>query len=121
MTYLKRWHLHLFLLRTIVCALFFGATSMCAFSQNPPDLQITSPADGTIVNPGQAISVTVESPTGLLTRISLNDREFWVKNSDLCDHQFDIALDSRFLINSLLSGNFSPLTLITGRDANLSK
>ncbi|MHB8527459.1 MAG: Ig-like domain repeat protein [Candidatus Acidiferrales bacterium] len=30
--------------------------------QNPPLLQITSPAEGTVVNPGQTISVTVTSP-----------------------------------------------------------
>jgi Tol biopolymer transport system component len=35
------------------------------------------------------------------------------------DHQFDIAPDGRFLINSLPSGNSSPLTLMTGWNANL--
>ncbi len=37
------------------------------------------------------------------------------------DHQFDIAPDGRFLINSLPSGNSSPLTLITGWNANMRK
>jgi Tol biopolymer transport system component len=37
------------------------------------------------------------------------------------DHQFDIAPDGRFLVNSLPSGNFSPLTLITGWNASLEK
>ena len=37
------------------------------------------------------------------------------------DHQFDIAPDGRFLINSLRSGNSSPLTLFTGWNASLRK
>jgi eukaryotic-like serine/threonine-protein kinase len=35
------------------------------------------------------------------------------------DHQFDIAPDGRFLINSLPSGNSSPLTLVTGWNEGL--
>ncbi len=37
------------------------------------------------------------------------------------DHQFDVAPDGRFLINSLASGNSSPLTLISSWDASLRK
>jgi Tol biopolymer transport system component len=37
------------------------------------------------------------------------------------DHQFDIAPDRRFLINSLPSGNSSPLTLLAGWSGNLRK
>jgi eukaryotic-like serine/threonine-protein kinase len=37
------------------------------------------------------------------------------------DHQFDIAPDGRFLINSLPFGNSSPLTLVTGWNADLKK
>ena len=41
--------------------------------QTQPALQISSPADGTLVNPGQTISVTVTSPAGLtFTYIALN-------------------------------------------------
>lgn len=36
--------------------------SVCAAQQNPPLLQITSPIDGTIVNPGQVVTVSVTSP-----------------------------------------------------------
>lgn len=39
-----------------------AAAWVCAAQQNPPLLQITSPVSGSIVNPGQTISVTVTSP-----------------------------------------------------------
>ncbi len=39
-----------------------GATAGPAAAQQPPALQITAPAGGTVVNPGQTISVTVTSP-----------------------------------------------------------
>lgn len=41
--------------------------------QTQPALQISSPSDGVLVNPGQTISVTVTSPAGLtFTYIALN-------------------------------------------------
>lgn len=42
----------------------FMAASICV-AQNPPQLQITSPADGSVVNPGQSISVTLTSPANV--------------------------------------------------------
>src|SRR5882724_10398520 len=41
------------------------AASIFAAPQNPPALQISSPANGSVVNPGQTLSVTVISPAGL--------------------------------------------------------
>jgi hypothetical protein len=41
------------------------SSTLCLGQQNQPTLQITSPADGTVVNPGQTISVVVSSPAGL--------------------------------------------------------
>ena len=38
------------------------ACSISLLAQNPPDLQITAPANNTIVNPGQTISITLTSP-----------------------------------------------------------
>src|SRR5882724_9250759 len=42
----------------------FAATGSSLAQQSQPQLQINSPADGTIVNPGQTISVAVTSPAG---------------------------------------------------------
>ena len=47
---------------TLFSASLAAITSM---AQTQPGLLITSPATGTIVNPGQSISVTVTSPAGL--------------------------------------------------------
>lgn len=47
-----------------VLAVLFTARVSSA-QQNPPPLQITSPTAGTIVNPGQTISVTVTSPANV--------------------------------------------------------
>src|SRR5260370_2352247 len=50
-------------------ALFFLAilwtAALSAAQQNPAALQITSPTNGTIVNPGQTISVGVTSPANI--------------------------------------------------------
>jgi hypothetical protein len=51
----------------IIIELFFSGlviASPYGAQQGAPLLQITSPADGAIVNPGQTISVTVTSPAG---------------------------------------------------------
>lgn len=42
-----------------------AAAGLRAHSQHLPELQITSPADHAIFNPGQAIPITVASPAGL--------------------------------------------------------
>lgn len=55
-------HFRGFLVRSAIAVLAFVAMSVSAFPQN---LAITSPANGTVVNPGQTVSVTVESPAGL--------------------------------------------------------
>lgn len=49
------------LARLLVVALI--PTSVCAFPQSQPTLQITSPSGGTVVNPGQTLTVSVTSPT----------------------------------------------------------
>ena len=38
------------------------ACSISLLAQNPPDLQITAPANNTIVNPGQTLSIALTSP-----------------------------------------------------------
>ncbi len=53
---------------TIIAKMLFlslAFASICGAQQNPPPLQITSPTTGTIVNPGQTISVTVTSPANV--------------------------------------------------------
>jgi hypothetical protein len=45
----------------VVGILFFG-TPRVSRAQNPPLLQISSPTAGTVVNPGQTITVSVSSP-----------------------------------------------------------
>jgi hypothetical protein len=45
-----------------VAICFLAAVS--GLAQQPPALQISSPANGSIVNPGQTLSVTVTSPNG---------------------------------------------------------
>jgi IPT/TIG domain-containing protein/Big-like domain-containing protein len=47
-----------------VAALILATLCSTMAQQSPPQLQITSPAAGTIVNPGQTISVSVLSPAG---------------------------------------------------------
>jgi hypothetical protein len=39
--------------------------AVCSAQQSPPQLEIASPTDGTIVNPGQTLSVTVTSPANV--------------------------------------------------------
>jgi len=51
----------------ILCTVLATAC-LCVAQQSLPQLQITSPADGTIVNPGQTISVTVTSPANIALR-----------------------------------------------------
>jgi len=51
-----------FIRLTILAALL--AFSVLALPQTQPSLQINSPADGTVVNPGQAVSFSVSSPSG---------------------------------------------------------
>ncbi len=52
-----------------LAAALFGAilttASVCAAQQNPPQLQISTPPDGTVVHPGETVSVTVTSPAGV--------------------------------------------------------
>jgi len=47
-------------MRLVLAMLVVG--DVCAARSGPPILQTMSPSDGTIINPGQAISVTVISP-----------------------------------------------------------
>jgi len=54
-----------FLRSTAACLGLLAASRACIAQQPPPQLQITSPADGAIVNPGQTISVTVTSPANV--------------------------------------------------------
>jgi len=42
---------------------FLMPTTICAPPQGQPTLQITSPSGGTVVNPGQGLTVNVTSPT----------------------------------------------------------
>jgi hypothetical protein len=52
---------------SFICSLIllFAHSSPCSAQQSQPALQITSPANGSILNPGQILSVTVTSPAGL--------------------------------------------------------
>lgn len=50
----------LLLASMVVCCV--ATASVCTAQQNPPLLQIDSPSAGTVVNPGQTISVSVSSP-----------------------------------------------------------
>jgi hypothetical protein len=43
----------------------FATAGFSPAQQNPPLLQITAPTDGSVVNPGQTISVTVSSPANV--------------------------------------------------------
>jgi hypothetical protein len=45
----------------VASVMLFGTVCVCR-AQNPAQLQITSPAAGTVVNPGQTITVSVTSP-----------------------------------------------------------
>ncbi|MCU1240038.1 MAG: repeat containing protein [Candidatus Acidoferrum typicum] len=61
----RQWfHRRLFLLRIAFFVALVATASICD-AQNPPQLQIASPASGTIFNPGQTISVTVTSPANV--------------------------------------------------------
>lgn len=46
-------------------AITLAASWSCVAQQNPPALQISSPANDTVVNPGQTMSVTVTSPANV--------------------------------------------------------
>jgi hypothetical protein len=48
-----------------ISALLLALANPCFGQQTQPALQISSPTDGVLVNPGQTISVTVTSPAGL--------------------------------------------------------
>ncbi len=61
MTHNKNWRTIIF--GTLVAIL--ALTRVSAAQQNQPPLQITSPANNTVVNPGQAVSVSVGSPANL--------------------------------------------------------
>lgn len=41
------------------------AAPVCAAQQNPPQLQVASPVDGSAVKPAQSISVAVTSPANV--------------------------------------------------------
>jgi hypothetical protein len=49
--------------RFTACATFLAAAAL-GVAQTQPSLQITSPADGSSVNPGSAVSFSVSTPTG---------------------------------------------------------
>jgi hypothetical protein len=57
--------LSLLLVWITLCATLTGAAGLRPHSQHLPELQITSPADHAIFNPGQAIPIIVASPAGL--------------------------------------------------------
>ena len=48
-----------------LCVVFMAAAGLRAQSQHLPELQIISPVEHAIFNPGQAIPITVASPAGL--------------------------------------------------------
>lgn len=54
-----------FLRSTAACLGLLAASGACIAQQPPPQLQIASPADGAIVNPGQTVSVNVTSPANV--------------------------------------------------------
>ena len=67
MTFADRTHL-LALTRTLVITAGIAVPSLASAGsaqQNPALMQISSPADGAVVNPGQVVSVTVASPAGV--------------------------------------------------------
>ena len=45
-----------------ISIIFLAIVPTCTAQQNQPALQVTSPTAGTIVNPGQTITVSVASP-----------------------------------------------------------
>jgi hypothetical protein len=47
---------------------FLIPTTICASPQGQPTLEITSPSGGTVVNPGQTLTVSVRSPTPAASR-----------------------------------------------------
>jgi hypothetical protein len=51
--------------RWLTVSLVLFAVATLGTAQNPPQLQISSPTNGSIVNPGQTLSVTVISPTNV--------------------------------------------------------
>ncbi len=55
------------LLSAVITGLSLSLTfaTLIQGQQGQPELQITSPASGTVVNPGQAITVSVTSPAGI--------------------------------------------------------
>jgi hypothetical protein len=55
----------LLLVRITICAVFAATANVRIHSQTLPELQITSPTNNAIFNPGQAIPITVASPAGL--------------------------------------------------------
>jgi hypothetical protein len=57
--------LSLLLVWITLCVVFMAAAGLRAHSQHLPELQITSPVDHAIFNPGQVIPITVASPAGL--------------------------------------------------------
>jgi Bacterial Ig-like domain (group 2) len=62
----RRYHwVGLLLVRITLCAVFTAAAAVHTLSQTLPELQITSPTNDAIFNPGQAIPITVASPAGL--------------------------------------------------------
>src|ERR1700719_3217010 len=62
---LRYQRLNLPLVWITLCVVFIAAAGLRAHSQHLPELQITSPVDHAIFNPGQAIPITVASPAGL--------------------------------------------------------
>jgi hypothetical protein len=56
----------LLLISITLCVVFMAAVGLRAHSQHLPELQIASPVDHAIFNPGQAIPITVASPAGLI-------------------------------------------------------
>src|ERR1700730_8792353 len=57
--------LSLLLISITLCLVFMAAAGLGAHSQHLPELQIISPVEHAIFNPGQAIPITVASPAGL--------------------------------------------------------
>jgi hypothetical protein len=53
------------LLRWVTVSVAFLAVATLGTAQNPPQLQISSPTNGSIFNPGQTLSVTVTSPANI--------------------------------------------------------
>jgi hypothetical protein len=107
----------------------FAASIMALSQQDQPHLQIESPADGTLVHPGQTITIRVTSPSGVnISMVTVGGEDplpFMTQQADSLPAEFSIIIpaqiDSRIYSLKAMGATKAGALLVADVDLDIER